>query len=198
MNPILKSFRSISLLALISCVPTLYAAASATDDLKARITTLEFKLEAIQTRLDKLENKGETKPSAVQPQTQIGPAPTPSPISVVLIKKSLEQTEPSASTTKQISLMLLFKNSSGKDIVSFTGVMHFFDLTKKELISFELPLEQVIPNGKESSWLGQLDAVPALGNYAGFLNLENINIISEYWPKRIVFSDGSQQIFESK
>lgn len=136
------------------------------------------------------------KPSAVESGKQApppAPKPTqPAPLALTLTSKGFKSANPRNNDYEDdITLVLLVKNLTEKDIRAFDGALIFTDLLDNEIMRIHLAINEPIQADSSVVWEGGIQYNQFFESHKRLRAEAQQNIKTVFMPKKVLFSDGS-------
>ncbi len=162
-------------------------------------TGLSWKLSNILLPVKMFE--GSAPASAALPphgRTQVpAPKPTEPPVfDVELRAKTFREADYREGIQDAITIRVAFHNLSGKDIRAFDGVLGFTDLLDNDILSAKLAISSSVAANATFDWTGEINYNPFMDSHQNLRNEELDNLKIHFWPRKILFADGTTKEFE--
>jgi hypothetical protein len=159
--------------------------------------SLEARIEALEARVKALEQRIEGSLRTGGPARAAGPlAVDESPITVRLIGKGfLEGDLLAGEVGDRIAIELDFTSRLDKTVRAFTGVVVFRDLFDQEVLRAGLTCAEDLKPHMSLDWSGILGYQPFDEKHRRLRNLGVKDLKTDFFLERLIYSDGSQDVF---
>lgn len=163
-------------------------------NLEKRIAALENRVKKLEMALDMALNpskhsqkvKKET-PAKIQARKKVSIS---SPIRTKLIKKNLKLAEP-GEVDDNLAFLITFHNDGPVGIVAYKGEIVFKDMYGDSIMSFEADISKAISSNMSNTWFGGVVYDAGNASHRKILNMDIKNILIDFKPEKIVYSDGT-------
>ena len=163
-------------------------------NLEKRIADLENRIKKLETALDMALNpakhtqkvKKET-PAKTQARKKVSIS---SPIRAKLFNKKLKLAEP-GEVDDNLAFLITFHNDGPVGIVAYKGEIVFKDMYGDSIMSFEADISKAISSNMSNTWFGGVVYDARNASHRKILNMDIKNIIIDFKPEKIVYSDGT-------
>jgi hypothetical protein len=119
------------------------------------------------------------------------------PIIAKLVRKGFSEHDVQKGTFEDyITLVVTFRNVTGKDIRAFDGVLTFADLLDNEVLTSHVAINESVPLGGEIEWKGQLRYNQFVSAHQQLRGEQQQNLKISFNAKKLLFADGTTREFE--
>jgi hypothetical protein len=173
-------------------------------DVDARLTAIEKRLDRIEELLRQFgvvapsfSNRDAPAQSSAFPSAP--PQKTPSPVLLALTAKGFKPRNIHAEDFEDdITLELSIRNVSGRDIRAFDGILHFTDLLDNEILAVRFAFNNPIAAGATTVHRGSIEYNQFVDAHKRLRAEEQANLKIVFVPRKILFADGTSQVFSEQ